>query len=67
MKKDDLIILLIALLLLAGMLITIFFGGARSRHGVSLLFPEKLHPGVYMTGHHLRVTVGRKIRATSFS
>ena len=36
MKKDDLIILLIALLLLGGMLITIFFSGAKSRHGVGL-------------------------------
>jgi hypothetical protein len=34
MKKDDLIILLIALLLLGGMLITIFIGGGKSRHGV---------------------------------
>ena len=41
MEKDDLIILLIALLLLATMLITIFFGGARSRHGVGMLFDEK--------------------------
>ena len=37
MKKDDLIILIISLLLLAGMLITIFFGGERSRHGVGTL------------------------------
>lgn len=41
MKKNDLIILLIALLLLAGMLITIFFGGERSRHGVGLFFDKK--------------------------
>ena len=41
MKKDDLIILLIALLLLAGMLITIFYGGEKSRHGVGILFNEK--------------------------
>lgn len=41
MKKDDLIILLIALLLLAGMFYTIFFGGAKSRHGVGLL--RQLH------------------------
>ena len=38
MKKDDLIILIIGLLLLAGMLLTIFFGGERSRHGVGILF-----------------------------
>ena len=38
MKKDDLIILIIGFLLLAGMLITIFFGGERSRHGVGMLF-----------------------------
>lgn len=37
MQKDDLIILIIGLLLLAGMLITIFFGGEKSRHGVGLL------------------------------
>ena len=44
MKKDDLILLIIGLLLLAGMLITILFGGERSRHGVGILFdvqPEK--------------------------
>jgi hypothetical protein len=38
MKKDNLIIFIIALLLLTGMLITIFFGGGRSRHGVGFLF-----------------------------
>jgi len=37
MKKDDFIILIIGLLLLAGMLITIFFGGEKSRHGVGTL------------------------------
>jgi len=41
MKKDDLILLLIALVLLAGMLITIFFGGERSRHGVGMLYDDK--------------------------
>jgi len=44
MKKDDLIILIISLLLLAGMLITIFFGGERSRHGVGTILdvqPER--------------------------
>jgi hypothetical protein len=41
MKKDDLILLLIALLLLAGMLITIFFGGEQSRHGVGLFINKK--------------------------
>jgi len=41
MRKDDLIILLIVLLLLAGMLITIFFGGEKSRHGVGMLLDEK--------------------------
>ena len=40
MKKDDLIILLIALLLLAGMLMTIFFGGEKSLHGVGSLVNE---------------------------
>ena len=34
MKKDNLGLLIIGLLLLAGMLITIIFGGDRSRHGV---------------------------------
>lgn len=42
MKRNDLIILFIALLLLAGMLITVFFGGERSRHGVGLFFKEEL-------------------------
>jgi len=37
MKKDDLIIFIISLLLLAGMLITILFGGEKSRHGVGAL------------------------------
>ena len=41
MKRDDLIILIVALLLLAGMLITIFFGGEKSRHGVGLFFNEE--------------------------
>jgi len=47
MKKDDLIILIIGFLLLAGMLITIFFGGERSRHGVGMRFdtqPEQHSP-----------------------
>lgn len=67
MKKDDLIILLIALLLFAGMLITIFFGGDQSRHGVSLVFPEKFQPAVNVMAYHLTVTVEGKFRATSFS
>lgn len=37
MKKEDLIILVVGLLLLAGMLITIFFGGEKSMHGVGSL------------------------------
>jgi len=37
MKKDDLIIFIIGLLLLAGMLITLLFGGEKSRHGVGAL------------------------------
>jgi len=41
MKRDNLIILIVALLLLAGMLITIFFGGERSRHGVGLFFKKE--------------------------
>ena len=44
MKKDDLILLIMGLLLLAGMLITVLFGGERSRHGVGILLygqPEK--------------------------
>jgi len=44
MKKDDLIILLIALLLLGAMLITIFFGGEKSRHGLGALLDGK--PGL---------------------
>jgi len=42
MKKDNLIILIIGLLLLAGMLITILFGGERSRHGLGALLDA--HP-----------------------
>ncbi len=45
MKKDDLILLIITLLLLAGMLITILFGGERSRHGVGTLYDAQ-------PGHH---------------
>ena len=41
MKKDDLILLFIALLLLGAMLITIFFGGEKSRHGVGVNLNEK--------------------------
>ena len=41
MKKDDLIIMLIALLLLGGILITIFFGAEKSRHGDGVLFDDK--------------------------
>jgi len=41
MKKDDLIILVIALLLLGAMLLTVFFGGAESRHGVGQVFTDK--------------------------
>jgi len=37
MRKDDLIILLVALLLLGGMLVTIFFGAGKSRHGVGMI------------------------------
>jgi hypothetical protein len=37
MKKDNLVLLIFGLLLLAGMLITIIFGGDRSRHGVGTL------------------------------
>jgi len=37
MKRDDLIILIIGLLLLAGMLLTLLFGGEKSRHGVGIL------------------------------
>ena len=47
MKKDDLIILLLALLLFAGMLITILFGGARSRHGVSLFLDDNPAPQAF--------------------
>ena len=43
MNKDNLIFLLIASLLLIGMLLTIFFGGERSRHGLGM-FLEKI-PG----------------------
>jgi len=48
MKKDNLILIIIGLLLLAGMLLTILFGGERSRHGVGILLdaPLKQHsPG----------------------
>jgi hypothetical protein len=41
MDKDDLIILIIALLLLAGMLITAFFGGEKSLHGVGFFENDK--------------------------
>lgn len=53
MKRDDLIILFIALLLLAGMLITILFGGERSRHGVSLFFKEEPRLRTYLAGNYL--------------
>ena len=37
MKREDLIIVILGLLLLAGMLITIFLGGEKSKHGVGSL------------------------------
>jgi len=37
MKREDLIILILGLLLLVGMLLTIFFGGEQSKHGVGSL------------------------------
>jgi hypothetical protein len=66
MKNDDLIILLIALLLFAGMLITIFFGGTPSRHGVGLFLPGNTR-GIFVTEYHQTVPAGCKTRATSFS
>jgi hypothetical protein len=36
-KKENLIILILGIVLLAGMLLTIFFGGEKSRHGVGNL------------------------------
>ena len=41
MKKDDLILLIIGLLLVAGMIITIMFGGERSRHGIGIFYDNK--------------------------
>ena len=46
MKKDDLIIMLIAFLLLGGILLTIFFGGEKSRHGVGSILDDT-------TGHSI--------------
>jgi preprotein translocase subunit SecY len=37
MNRENFIILIIGLLLLAGMVLTIFFGGEKSRHGVGSL------------------------------
>lgn len=37
MNRGNLIILIIGLLLLAGMLLTVFFGGEKSKHGVGSL------------------------------
>ena len=58
MKKDDLILLIIGLLLLAGMIITIFFGGERSRHGVGMFFD--LQPGQYMPGDRFQICLQKK-------
>ena len=44
MDKDTLILIIITVLLLAGMLITILFGGERSRHGVGFLLD--IRPGI---------------------
>ena len=44
MKKGDIAILIIGMLLLAAMLLTLFFGGQTSRHGVGSLLKRGL-PG----------------------
>ena len=36
MKREDLIIVILGLLLLAGILLTVIFGGEKSRHGVGI-------------------------------
>lgn len=50
MKKEDFIILIIGLLLLAGMVLTLFFGGEESRHGVGSvhdIFPGNSSVNIY--------------------
>jgi len=51
MKKENLIILILGLLLFTGMLLTIFFGGEQSKHGVGSLhdtLPENTSVVIYV-------------------
>lgn len=40
MKKEDLMLLFLVIALILAAIITILFGGERSRHGTGALFPE---------------------------
>ncbi|GAB4342937.1 MAG: hypothetical protein Kow0089_18390 [Desulfobulbaceae bacterium] len=44
MKKEDLIILILGVLLLAGMVLTVLFGGEKSRHGVGNIYQPDTIP-----------------------
>ncbi len=64
MKREDLLLLLFALALLAAMLLTIFSGGGRSRHGygAGLGWPG-LGGGLFAEGNALRLT---QVKASPF-
>jgi hypothetical protein len=51
MNKDDMLLLLLALLLLAAVLVTIFIGGNRSRHGYGFFPPADRGPAEPIARH----------------
>ena len=53
MNKEDILLLLLALCLLAAVLITIFLGGNRSRHGYGF-FPPAARGLAVSTAHGLK-------------
>lgn len=52
MNKDDILLLLLALFLLAAVLVTIFLGGNRSRHGYGFLSPAARGPAGSIARHN---------------
>jgi hypothetical protein len=53
MKKDDILLILLALFLLTAVLMTIFFGGNRSRHGYGFFLQTVSGPADTIARHCL--------------
>ena len=51
MNKDDILLILLALCLLAAVLVTIFLGGNRSRHGYGFFSPATRGPAEPIVWH----------------